>query len=225
MNGHQTAPVKADIWEENLWVVQLHQPRCFALMSQIWWSYLEGMMSYGADKLGVDAHTHEHTHRQTQAMTIPEGHNWPWVKTALGLVEEKSFIGNKFELLYANCKSNPKFSFSKTRGQLWISNTLKCFLLLTPSPAATFLSCSCRCFSRALSLKCFIMWMNTYMQITWFLAGTFQQARCTPPLGRATWSVRYKALVHCQASGPEQSCQAKQSPCMADKGDEEGMAM
>ena len=28
-------------------------------------------------------HTHTHTHRQTQATTIPEGHNWPRVKTPL----------------------------------------------------------------------------------------------------------------------------------------------
>ena len=29
----------------------------------------------------IDGHTHTHTHRQTQATTIPEGHNWPRVKT------------------------------------------------------------------------------------------------------------------------------------------------
>ena len=28
----------------------------------------------------TDTHTDRHTHRQTQATTIPEGQNWPWVK-------------------------------------------------------------------------------------------------------------------------------------------------
>ena len=41
-------------------------------------------MSYRADKLVIDTHTHIHTHGhtdpQTQAMTIPEGQNWPRVK-------------------------------------------------------------------------------------------------------------------------------------------------
>ena len=43
-------------------------------------------MSYRADKLGgVDTYTHAlsltHTHTQTQATTIPEGQNWPRIKT------------------------------------------------------------------------------------------------------------------------------------------------
>ena len=37
-------------------------------------------MSYRADKLVIDKHTHGHTDPQTQAMTIPEGQNWPRVK-------------------------------------------------------------------------------------------------------------------------------------------------
>ena len=37
-------------------------------------------MSYGANKLVIDTHTHEHTDPQTQAMTIPEGQNWPRAK-------------------------------------------------------------------------------------------------------------------------------------------------
>ena len=32
-----------------------------------------------------DHRTHRHTHRQTQATTIPEGQNWPRVKTQIGL--------------------------------------------------------------------------------------------------------------------------------------------
>ena len=36
-------------------------------------------MSYRADKLVIDGHTDTHTH--TQATTIPEGQNWPRVKT------------------------------------------------------------------------------------------------------------------------------------------------
>ena len=40
-------------------------------------------MSYGADKLGVEEHTHRQTHTQTQAITIQEGQNWPRVKTKL----------------------------------------------------------------------------------------------------------------------------------------------
>ena len=31
-------------------------------------------------------HTHTHTHRQTQATTIPEGHNWPRVKIEIGII-------------------------------------------------------------------------------------------------------------------------------------------
>ena len=38
-------------------------------------------MSYRADKLVIDARTNGHTHRQTQATTIPEGQYWPRVKT------------------------------------------------------------------------------------------------------------------------------------------------
>ena len=40
-------------------------------------------MSYGAENLGVDGHTQRQTHtdRQTQATTIPEGQNWPRVKS------------------------------------------------------------------------------------------------------------------------------------------------
>ena len=37
-------------------------------------------MSYGTDKLVIDARTDTHTDRQTQATTIPEGQNWPRVK-------------------------------------------------------------------------------------------------------------------------------------------------
>ena len=36
-------------------------------------------MSYRVDKLVIDAHTDGHKHRQTQAMTNPEGQNWPRV--------------------------------------------------------------------------------------------------------------------------------------------------
>ena len=38
-------------------------------------------MSYRADKHVVTAHTDGHTDRQTEATTIPEGQNWPRVKT------------------------------------------------------------------------------------------------------------------------------------------------
>ena len=40
-------------------------------------------MSYCADKQVITAHTDGQTHRQTQATTIPEGQNWPRVKTHL----------------------------------------------------------------------------------------------------------------------------------------------
>ena len=38
---------------------------CFVLLIYIFLSQLKGVMSYGADKLGFDAHTHAHT--QTDA--------------------------------------------------------------------------------------------------------------------------------------------------------------
>ena len=44
------------------------------------------IVAWAGDKLSSGqtddwrTHTHTHTHRQTQAMTIPEGHNWPRVK-------------------------------------------------------------------------------------------------------------------------------------------------
>ena len=41
-------------------------------------------MSYRADKLMIDARTDTHTHRQTQATTIPEGQYWPRVKRCDG---------------------------------------------------------------------------------------------------------------------------------------------
>ena len=37
-------------------------------------------MSYRADKLVIDTRTDTHTHRQTQATTIPVGQYWPRVK-------------------------------------------------------------------------------------------------------------------------------------------------
>ena len=43
-------------------------------------------------------HTHTHTHRQTQATTIPEGHNWPRVKI-MGLI--------KFSLQLRKCFEPP----------------------------------------------------------------------------------------------------------------------
>ena len=45
-------------------------------------------------------HTHTHTHRQTQATTIPEGHNWPRVKMMDSL--EKNHI-------QSNCYGNSKY--------------------------------------------------------------------------------------------------------------------
>ena len=40
-------------------------------------------MNYRTDKLMIDGHTdtHTYTHTHTQATTIPEGQNWPRVKT------------------------------------------------------------------------------------------------------------------------------------------------
>ena len=54
----------------------------FAPIIQIWWSWLEGVMSCGSDNLGVDAHTQTYTdtQRQTQATTIPKVQNWLRVK-------------------------------------------------------------------------------------------------------------------------------------------------
>ena len=40
------------------------------------------VMSYRSDKLRVDTHTRMHTHRRTQATTLPEGQNWPRVITS-----------------------------------------------------------------------------------------------------------------------------------------------
>ena len=51
----------------------------FTPLVQIWWSSLELMMSYRAEKLVIDKHTHTHRHTdthtdtRTQATTIPEG--------------------------------------------------------------------------------------------------------------------------------------------------------
>ena len=39
-------------------------------------------MSYRTDKQVIDTHTDTRTDTQTQAMTIPEGQNWPRVKMA-----------------------------------------------------------------------------------------------------------------------------------------------
>ena len=40
-------------------------------------------MSYRADKLVIDTHTHGHTDPQMQAMKIPEGQNWSRVTKPL----------------------------------------------------------------------------------------------------------------------------------------------
>ena len=44
---------------------------------------LERVPSYRVDNQVIDTqtHTHTHGHTQTQAMTIPEGQNWPRVKS------------------------------------------------------------------------------------------------------------------------------------------------
>ena len=56
-------------------------------------------MSYRADKLVIDTHTH--TDPQTQAMTIPDGQNWPRVKTKFDtdiIVDEyTSMVKNAFK--------------------------------------------------------------------------------------------------------------------------------
>ena len=46
-----------------------------APLIHIWWTQLERVTRYCADKLMTDTHTHmdRHTDTQTQAMTIPEG--------------------------------------------------------------------------------------------------------------------------------------------------------
>ena len=52
-------------------------------------------------------HTHTHTHRQTQATTIPEGHNWPRVKTDSKSYERipRLFIYSN-EINLSTCKFN-----------------------------------------------------------------------------------------------------------------------
>ena len=45
-------------------------------------------MSYRADKLVIDTHTHGHTDPEMQAMTIPEGQNWPRVKAVPKLTKQ-----------------------------------------------------------------------------------------------------------------------------------------
>ena len=49
-------------------------------------------MSYRADKQMIDTHTQTLTDTQTGAMTIPEGQNWPRVKTALRLAKSLVFF-------------------------------------------------------------------------------------------------------------------------------------
>ena len=55
-------------------------------MVKIWWSYLERVMSYRADKQVITSHTNGRmdgrTHRQTQPTAIAESQNWPRVKMA-----------------------------------------------------------------------------------------------------------------------------------------------
>ena len=67
-------------------------------------------MSYRPDKLVIATHTHTHGHTdpQTQAMTIPEGQNWPRVKT--------TFIGG-MELVSLRC--NRDFTSASSYGLSW----------------------------------------------------------------------------------------------------------
>ena len=56
------------------------------LLSKLGGSSLNRWWSFRADKLGVDEYTHAHTDTQihgaeTQPATIPEGQNWPRVKS------------------------------------------------------------------------------------------------------------------------------------------------
>ena len=54
-------------------------------------------MSYCADKLVIDGQTHAHTH--TQAATIPEGQNWPRVKS-------KAFYNIMFDEIKVSQRQN-----------------------------------------------------------------------------------------------------------------------
>ena len=72
-------------------------------------------MIYGADKLGVDRHTHRH--RQTQATTIPEGQNWPRVKM---ICVSNTFIENN-KIFRLNC-SLGDLSFLRKTGHYFKKN-------------------------------------------------------------------------------------------------------
>ena len=52
-------------------------------------------MSYRADKLMIDTRTDTHTHRQTQATTIPEGQYWPRVKMGRRNKKGKTRAGHR----------------------------------------------------------------------------------------------------------------------------------
>ena len=61
--------------------------QCFAPLIQIWWSKLERMIGYDAEKLGVDTKTHPHTRTytpKTHSQTDRSRHQqYPKAKTGL----------------------------------------------------------------------------------------------------------------------------------------------
>ena len=72
-------------------------------------------MNYRVDKLIVTTHTDGRTHRQTQATTIPEDHNWPRVNKA----NLRDLIAATGLVILLKLDSNRRFVTLKFDGWPW----------------------------------------------------------------------------------------------------------
>ena len=77
------------------------------------------IVAWAGDKLSsgktddwrTHTHTYTHTHRQTQATTIPEGHNWPRVKKSSWI---KAWISNYIHVQQRDLITHPCPNFSSS---------------------------------------------------------------------------------------------------------------
>ena len=60
-------------------------PKTIRILTKVFYTYGPNLviLAWTGDELSLTKHTDGHTDRQTQATTIPEGQNWPRVKTSI----------------------------------------------------------------------------------------------------------------------------------------------
>ena len=102
--------------------------RCFTLMFQIWWFWLEWVTKYCASQTG-EWQTHGHTRkdRQTRITTMSEGQIWSWVKNKANL---RDLIAATGLVMLLKWDSNHRF-FNLCDLEIWrmaLKNNRACIL-------------------------------------------------------------------------------------------------